>query len=98
VRFSLQDQEKAREELLFNAVANARRRAEVICQGAGMKLGGIVEIRYGVSDADLYSPAGMTFNQVEYAPRMMMAKSLDVHPEAIELSDEVTIVFAMTAG
>lgn len=89
IGFSVKDKDEAAECLLANAVANARRKAEVLADAAGVVLGDIISIDYNRND--------VMFNS---ETRVMRAAGFDakcasagIEPENIRVSDSVEIIW-----
>ena len=96
INYGIKDAEAAKNELLGNAIADAKKKAEIISKAAGVTLDEIVDINYSWIDVEFNSrPYGV------YADEMMMCKceapsgayDVDIEPEDIEKSDNVTLVF-----
>lgn len=84
VEFGVKDHEAVREQLLAVAVANARRRGEILAQAAGVKLGEIQRIDYGVMDVRVSS----------YSYDMSLAEAgPDLTPGDLDAADKVTVVW-----
>ncbi|MBR4726473.1 MAG: SIMPL domain-containing protein [Clostridia bacterium] len=95
ISYTVRDPEAAKSELLANAVANAKAKAEVLAKAAGVKLKHIRRINYGRSEINL---------EVVPAGRLYMAKdcceaagansyALNIAPEDITATDTVTIIW-----
>lgn len=84
VSFSLKDRESASKALVARAVKEARERAEVIAEAAGVSLGGLCGVEYNSSDYDGGRP-------------VVMRASLDGYENAdpvdVTLSETVTCRF-----
>lgn len=91
ISYFLRDGESAKNALLAEAVADAKAKAAVLAQASGVKLGAICIIDYSWGAPNL---------EVMPVPRMMnvAAKAeasfdMDINPEDIEVSDQVTVVW-----
>jgi hypothetical protein len=91
IGYFLRDAEAAKNALLAEAVSDAKAKAAVIADAAGVKLGAIRVIDYSWGNMNL---------EVMPVPRMMnvAAKAeasfdMDINPEDIEVSDQVTVVW-----
>ncbi|MBO4493391.1 MAG: SIMPL domain-containing protein, partial [Ruminococcus sp.] len=62
--FTVKDEEPAREELIRLSAENAKRKAELLCEASGVKLGRLLKISYDRSDMNFVSQAryGMDMN------------------------------------
>ncbi|MBR5684391.1 MAG: SIMPL domain-containing protein [Ruminococcus sp.] len=84
VYFTVKDEEAAREELIRLSSANARKKAELLCEASGTKLGKLLKISYDRSDMSFVS-------QARYAMDMNClraeAKAVSIAPDDIKLTD-----------
>ena len=82
--FTVKDEEPAREELIRLSAENARRKAELLCEASGVKLGSLLKISYDRSDMSFVSQAryGMDMNCLRAE-----AKAVSIAPEDIKLTD-----------
>ena len=94
ISYTVKDPEAAKNLLLGKAVADAKEKAAVLTQAAGVALKEIQSIDYSWGEIDFeYSPMrGDVLTECCAAP---MAKSydLDIEPDDIEVSDTVTVVW-----
>jgi uncharacterized protein YggE len=91
ISYTVKDPEAARNELIGKAVADAKEKAAVLSNEAGVKLGEIQTIDYSLQQPGF---------EVRPMNRMMMTKSsaegsydLNIEPDDIESSDTVTVVW-----
>ncbi len=91
ISYFLRDAEAAKNALLAEAVSDAKAKAAVLAKASGVKLGAICLIDYSWGNLNL---------EVMPVPRMMnvAAKAeasfdMDINPEDIEASDQVTVVW-----
>ena len=82
--FTVKDEEPAREELIRLSAANARRKAELLCEASGVKLGRLLKISYDRTDMNFVSQAhyGMDMNCLRAE-----AKAVSIAPDDIKLTD-----------
>ncbi len=66
IRFGVLDREESYNEALKNAIANARSRAEVLADAAGLKIVGVVTVNENSSSPQYYY-ADMAYDKVESA-------------------------------
>ena len=96
IKFSVKDPTAVSEQLLENAVENAKRKAEVLAKSAGVKLGAIKRIDYNWSEHHLYSQTDFCLAEsaADYSesPR---ALAMDIEPDDIDVSDNVTVIWFM---
>lgn len=97
VTFTVKDEEAVKDELLKSAGTNARRRAEILCEAAGAKLGKLVSVNYNWNEISVLSPTqfgtnylgntAQVFNEdIMYAPK-------SIQPDDIDLSDNAVFVW-----
>jgi len=87
IRFSIKDQASFRQEILTDAVKNARIGAETICNAAGVKLGEVLDIDYSWGE--------VRFKHEECYEDMCFESSevMEIEPDDIKSSDTVEVVF-----
>ena len=94
IKFSIKDPSAVSEQLLENAVENAKWKATVLAKAAGVKLGAIQRIDYNWSEVHLYSPTDYQLSDAmvcEAAAPM----SMDIEPEDINVIDTATVVWVI---
>lgn len=101
ITFTVKDEEAVKDELLKSAGANARRRAEILCESAGGKLGNLITVNYNWNQISLLSPTryhsddiGDTtdvFLGASSSGTLLVSKS--IQPEDIELHDDAVFVW-----
>lgn len=94
IGYGVKNAEDAKNELLGNAITDAKKKAEIISKAAGVELGEIIDINYSWIDIEFNS------RFYDLQPEVMMCKSvpdagydIDIEPDDIEKSDNVTLVF-----
>ena len=96
VRFSVKDEESAKNILLANAAKDAKTKASVLCEAMGVKLGQLLTIQYNWDEIKIYSST-----RYEYDCEQMIAcgaavgSSIDFTPDDIDLEDEACFVWAI---
>lgn len=100
ITFTVKDEEAVKDELLKSAGANARRRAEILCESAGGKLGNLVTVNYNWNEISILSPTrfnndigGTTGVLFDDSKSMSMLAPKEIQPDDIELSDNATFVW-----
>lgn len=96
IYYSVKDTEAAKNELLANAIIDAKKKALVISKAAGVTLDEIVDINYSWVDV-LFdsSPYGLV-TRTDYCSSSNRSKEsydIDVTPEDIVKRDNVTLVY-----
>ena len=95
IRYGVKDKEDAKNKLLASAVEDAKKKAEIISKAAGVKLGEILSINYSWLNVEFNTrPYGL------YSDKLMCCRakdkndfSIDIEPDDIERSDNVSLVF-----
>lgn len=92
IQFTVRDSAAINEEMLRSATANARRKAEILCEASGKKLGELISIDYDWGEIDIYSNTRYIMED-----RCMLGNAemsaMEIEPEDIETSDTVTFVW-----
>lgn len=95
IRYTVEDTEKVKEELMVAAVNDAKRKAAVLAKGFGVKLKEIQTINYSRDELDFYS------GPFDYGmhSKMMTASNesydFEFSPENIELEDSVNVIWSL---
>jgi hypothetical protein len=82
----VKDEEAVKDELLKSAGANARRRAEILCESAGGKLGNLVTVSYNWNEISIMSPTKFD-NTIDTAELYDCATMPNVAPQSIQPDD-----------
>lgn len=90
VAFTVKDATAINEEMLRSATANAKRKAEILCEASGVTMGDLIAIDYNWGELDIYSHT--RYDCCEDA-MPLMAKSIDIDPDDIDVSDTATFVW-----
>ena len=91
IAFTVKDATAINEEMLRSATANARRKAEILCEASGVKMKELITIDYNWGELDVYSRT--RYNCSEDAMPMMASKAIDIEPDDIDVSDTATFVW-----
>ena len=94
VSFTVREPERLENELLKNAAAHARSRAEVLCAASEVRLGELQRIEYDFRHLDFRSDTVM--DMAESAPMLAKSKrsvAVNFRPEDIELQDSAVFVW-----
>lgn len=96
--YTVSDPEAAKNDLLGKAVTDAKEKASVLTQAAGVTLKDIQSIDYSWGEIDFeYRPMNRMLMADEYLARPMAAESpsydMDIEPDDIEVSDTVTVLW-----
>ena len=92
ISFTVKDATALNEEMLRSATANARRKAEILCEASGVTLSDLIAIDYNWRELDIYSNThyDMTEECLK-APRGGL--SVEIDPEDIDIRDTATFVW-----
>lgn len=94
ISFTVKDTAAISEEMLRSATANAKRKAEILCDASGMELGTLLSIDYNWGEMNVYSKT--RYNMEEdcmAAPMMAKGAAIDIEPDDINVSDTATFVW-----
>ena len=96
--YTVSDPEATKNDLLGKAVTDAKEKASVLTQAAGVTLKDIQSIDYSWGEIDFeYRPMNRMLMADEYLARPMAAESpsydMDIEPDDIEVSDTVTVLW-----
>lgn len=94
--FAIKDPSAVNDELLRSAAENARKRADVLCEAAGVKRGPLLSIDYTWADRGIFSRTAFDMS-AESMPLMARGKAPDILPEDIDCEDEATFVWEIEA-
>ena len=99
--YTVSDPEAAKNDLLGKAVTDAKEKASVLTQAAGVTLKDIQSIDYSWGEIDFeYRPMNRMLMADEYLARPMVAESagydMDIEPDDIEVSDTVTVLWEIS--
>lgn len=92
ISFAVKDATAINEEMLRSATANAKRKAEVLCDAAGVKLGDLVSINYSWGDLNIYSDTNYDLAKDCLADPMTV-RAIDIEPDDIDIRDTATFVW-----
>ena len=82
------------EEMLRSATANAKRKAEILCDASGMELGTLLSIDYNWGELNVYSNTRYDMEEeCLAAPMMAKCAEIDMEPDDIDVSDTATFVW-----
>lgn len=90
IRFTIKNPNNLKEDMLKDASENAKKKAEILCQASGVKLGELVRIDYNWGEINIYSST--RYSAFESEP-MLMRNAIEFEPEDVEESDSATFVW-----
>lgn len=92
VAFTVKDATAMNEEMLRSAAANAKRKAEILCEASGVRLHTLLSIDYNWGELDFYSPTHYDCCE-DAMPLMARARAIDMDPDDIDIRDTATFVW-----
>lgn len=92
ISFVIKDSTAINEEMLRSASENARKKAEVLCEASGATLGSLLSIAYNWGELNICSSTRYSLEE-DCMAAPMMARSIDIEPDDIDVSDTVTFVW-----
>jgi len=94
IRYTVSDPKAAKEQVLSDAVKDAKKKAKTISTAAGIKLGNIAAIEYSSSE-----PSFDTAPVRGLARCMTMGSGIsydiDIEPDDVRISDSVTVIWTI---
>ena len=88
----MKDATAINEDMLRSAAANAKRKAEILCDASGVTLGELIAIDYNWGELDIYS-----HTKYDYCEDALMAPPvgapIEMEPDDIDVSDTATFVW-----
>lgn len=97
ISFVVKDAAAVNEEMLRSAAANARKKAEILCDASGAALGKLLSIEYNWGELDIRSNTRYSLAE-DCLAAPMMANSIDIEPDDINVSDTATFVWEIDQG
>lgn len=94
VYFDVEDRDALRQRVLRTAVEDARTSARTMAEAAGVALGEIVRIEYGVLEVRMTSRSSVMYEMDAVASRA----APDIMPSALRAEDQVTVVWEIGDG
>ncbi len=98
--YTVRDMEASKNQLLANAIADSKEKAEVLTKAAGVNLGEIVTIDYSWGEVDFtISPMNRMMEPKMLAEDCCVgsaAYDIDIEPDDIDVSDTVTVVWGIS--
>lgn len=96
ISFTVKDQNAISEELLKAACQDAKRKADILCEASGYKLGSLLKIDYNWSEVYFESKTkydSPTFLRQKY----FQEEDIDIVPEDIDASDNAVFIWEIGA-
>ncbi len=94
--YTVKDEESVKNHLLGKAVEDAKTKAQVLTEAAGVKLGKMISIDYSWEEMEIVSrPRGRMMALAASGDAVADTCEMDVEPEDISVSDHVTVVWGI---
>ena len=93
VTFTVGQPDRLQRELLENAAAHARSRAEILCKASGVRLGELQKIEYDFGHLDLRSDTVMDMGGAPMVATAKRSVAVNFRPEDINLQDSAVFVW-----
>lgn len=93
--FTVKDKDAVNEELLSIAAKNAKKKAEILCEASGAKLGKLLTINYNWNDINMISRPPVRFDNTAELDihKMKVAAPVNIQPDSIDVSDSATFIW-----
>lgn len=88
LEFTVKNPAAVSEQILKDAADNARKKAEILCTAAGVKLGNLLDINYNWGEVSFYSETRYDVKGCSLAPC-----SMEIEPDDIQAGDSATFVW-----
>ena len=98
IEYTVAEPEKCKNELLANAVTDAKAKADVLSKASGVNLGEIITIDYSWAEIDFVSRPMDKLMLEECCVRSCEpdeAYDIDINPDDIDVTDNVTVVWGI---
>ena len=98
IEYTVAEPEKCKNELLKNAVTDAKAKADVLSKASGVNLGEIITIDYSWAEIDFVSRPMDKLMLEECCVRSCEpdeAYDIDINPDDIDVTDSVTVVWGI---
>ena len=98
IEYTVAEPEKCKNELLKNAVTDAKAKADILSKAAGVSLGELITIDYSWAEIDFVSrPMDNMLMEEGYMRTYESAEAydIDVNPDDIDVTDNVTVVWGI---
>lgn len=95
VQFTAKDKDALSVQMLRSAAENAKVKAEVLCQAAGVELGELLTIEYNWGELHLSSATKYNMSDIRLAQASPVS-SIEIEPDDIHASDTVTFVWEIS--
>lgn len=93
ISFTVKEPSAVNEALLKSATINAKKKAEILCEASGAKLGELVNIDYNWGEINIYSRTSYDMEMDCLKAKAATPYNIDIEPDDIDATDTVTFVW-----
>lgn len=90
--FTVKNPTEINDALLREAAINAKKKAELLCEASGVKLGQLLIIDYNWDELNVYSDTKYKFDERSFR-ELSAIPSMDIEPDNIDVQDTATFVW-----
>ena len=90
--FTVKNPTEINDALLKEATINAKKKAELLCEASGVKLGQLLTIDYNWGELNIYSDTKYKFDGKTFK-EFLAIPSMDIEPDDIDVRDTATFVW-----
>ncbi len=99
ITFTMKDPASVHEEVLRAATANARCKAQILCEASGTELGMLQTIDYDLGGEDILSRTKFSVeNDFQHKEAAVEGRMINIEPDNIEISDTVTFIWQIRSS
>lgn len=91
ITFTVKEPTLINEELLRSAAINAKKKAEILCESSGCKLGQLLTIDYNWNE--IYFESASHFQNLKTRKLFYEEDGIDIEPDDIDVSDTATFIW-----
>lgn len=96
IAFTVKDPTAVNDALLRAAAINAQKKAELLCEASGVKLGQLLTIDYNWGELNIFSDTDYDLEESCLHESPMYLRSMTIEPDDIEVRDTATFVWEIT--
>lgn len=95
ISFTVKDPSAVNKELLKSATANAKEKAQILCEASGVELGELLTIDYNWGELNIVSHTDYMLEEKCMAMPVGGLADMDIEPDDIDVNDTATFVWEM---
>lgn len=93
ISFTVKDPSAVNRELLRSATANAREKAEILCEASNVQLGSLLSIDYNWGELNIVSHTNFALEERCMSMKCSGLADMDIEPDDIDVNDTATFVW-----